>query len=475
MDYTRPDNINNQLSEVILKDNSTSGMGVVANNNKRINILIIVLILSMFIGLAYWWYVSNNKVLTINIPITNNPLNNGRPITNTPYIRSTSTSATSTSATNTSNILPGIEQIFYTLWPDAITGYSYVKNFDTASTNTSNISNSIIFQDKITGHIYRADALDYKPYKIANTTINNLFLSHFANNGKTIIFQTLNQNTNTLSTYIADISNNYINNINIKDSNLNNGVSPQNLENKSFLGDNVSDFDVSPDGQNIAYISIDKNYNSVINILNVNTRKIKILSSYNLPDIHVDYFSSSTLSIYQYPDQDKITQAYNVNLSTGNIYPIIKAQGLEIKANTKGVIYSDYSGLFIDHMASSSKGKITYKTSFYTRSNKCDWSSSGAFVLCGVDKAYTNKKLNTAMNNTYISNDSLYMYGISFPEERMIYNFNNYISSLNKYEKINVNIHSMKISNDSNLLTIMDHNKGLYMLKIYPLLSAENN
>ena len=467
MDYIRPDNINNQLSEGLIRADYDNKL---KNNKNNIFIYLFILFLIIGISLFFWLYMNGIKLTNINIPIINNNLNNGRPIIINTNTSPTSTLATSTNSTSTSIVLPGTEQIFFTIWPDAITGYSYIKDnvLSHSSTSTLTKDDSLIFQDKITGHIYKSDAPEYKPYKIANTTINNLFLSHFANNGKTIIFQTLNQNNNTLSTYIADIQDNYT----IKSSL---DIIPENLENKAFLGDNVTDFDVSPDGKNIVYISIDKNYNSVINILNVNTRKIKVLSSYDLPDIHIDYFSSSTLAIYQYPDQNKITQAYNINVSNGNIYPIMRSQGLEIKASSKGIIHSDINGLFIDHLINSNKGSVTENISFNTRAKDCAWSGSGAFVLCGVYKSYNNKNLNSILNKTYIDNQYIYMYGVSYPEERIFYDFNNYNKGLNKYEKLNVNIHLMSISDNSNLLTIMDSVRGFYLLKINTLFSAENN
>lgn len=467
MDYTRPDNINNQLSEGLIRADYDNKL---TNNKNNIFIYLFILFLIIGISLLFWLYMNGIKLTNINIPIIKNPLNGGRPVANIPYVRPISTLSTNTVSTSTSAVLPSTEQIFFTIWPDAITGYSYIKNNITSHTSTSTLTNddSVIFQDKLTGHIYKSDAPAYKPYKIANTTINNLFLSHFADNGKTIIFQTLNQKNNTLSTYIADIQDNYTTKSSLD-------VTPENLENKAFLGDNVTDFDVSPDGKNIAYIFIDKNYNSVINILNVNTRKIKVLLSYNLPDIHIDYFSSSTLAIYQYPDQNKITQAYNINVSNGNIYPIMRSQGLEIKTNSKGIIHSDTNGLFIDHPVSGGKSSITESISFNTRAKNCAWSGSGAFVLCGVYKSYNNKNLNSILNNTYIDNEYIYMYGVSYPEERMVYDFNNYNKELNKYEKLNVHIHLMSISDNSNLLTIMDSIKGFYLLKINTLLSAENN
>ena len=438
MDFTRPDNINSQLSEGLIR----SDYGDKLNTKNNIFTYLFILFLIIIISLLSWWYLTHNKSYVLGgdtgiaLPISNIII---PPV----YTRSTATSTSSSSTTTVG--LPETEQIFYTLWPDAVTGYSYV-------------GDSIIFQDKNTGHIYRVDSPDYKPYKIANTTINNLFISHFANNGKTIIFQTLNQNTNTLSTYIADTPN-Y--------NNAGGSIVPENLNNKAYLGDAVNSFDVSPDDTNIAYITTDKDYNSVINLLNVYNRKVKIINSYPLSSLHLDYYSSSTIYMYQYPDETIVTQAYSININSGNISPIKKSQALEIKGSGAGLIYSNSDGLYIDHKTKSKKD-ITDKSSFETRANKCAWSYSGAFILCAVDNNYNSKKLNASMMGTYMPNDNIYMHGVSYPEERMIYDFQNYSNT-------KVNVYSMSISKNADTLTVMDRVKGLYLLKINTILSAESN
>ncbi len=425
MDYTRPDDINETLSASLVKEKRGLSPWL---------ILITVLLLIM-LGLFAYYFLIYKKQALIKVPI----YTGGTLATSTAHInpRPVSTSTTSTSNTNSTStiVIPGIEKLFYTIWPDAITGYTFNK------------AGNIIFQDKATGHIYEADAPDYKPYKIANTTINNLHLSFFANDGKTIIFQTLNQNNNTLSTYIADIAN--YNNL------------PSNLYNNAYLGDKVYDISISPDKMSAIYVYEDnKKYNSNIYILNIKTRETKLVYSYPLPHMRLQYYSTDTVSVYQNTGENIISQTYILNIKNSNLVPILKGEQLISNISGGGYLYSNRDGLFLQNK------KLTNKFSFYTTANKCVWSHTSTYVLCGVNENYSSDNLDESLDQSKVYADNLYIHGIDYTNERAIYDF---IS----FDKTPVHIQNMSISDDNEKLAIMDQERGLYMLKIYSILSSE--
>ncbi len=431
MDYNRPDNINDTLSATLIERRG----GEMRNTSPWSFILLLVLLLVL--ALALYYFLIYKKQNNVEVPIyKNGALSTSTLSTNTVqiYINNNS-STTAILATSTTIVLPNIEKLFYTIWPDAISGYSFNKN------------GSIIFQDKATGHIYKADKYNYEPYKIANTSINNLHLSFFANDGSTIIFQTLNQNTNTLSTYIADIA-------------TYNGQ-PANLYNSAYLGDKIYDISISPDSKYAAYILEDtKKYNSNVYNLDIKSREIKLIYSYKLPHMRLQYYSTNSLSIYQNPSENKVSQSYILNIKNSNLTPILKEEQLISNINDMGYLYSNRLGLFLQNK------KLTSKISFYTTANKCVWSHTATYVLCGVNENYNADNLNEYLDQSKIYADNLYIHGIDYVDEKIIYDFIN-------YNNIPVHINSMSISVDNENLAIMDQVRGLYLLKIYNILSAE--
>ncbi len=427
MDYTRPDDINETLSASLVKEKRGLSPWFI----------LITILLLITLALLYYYFLIYKKEIAIKIPI----YKGGGLATSTANINpkpvATSTASNSNSNTNSTStiVIPGIEKLFYTIWPDAITGYTFNK------------AGNIIFQDKDTGHIYEADAPDYKPYKIANTTINNLYLSFFANDGKTIIFQTLNQNNNTLSTYIADIAN--YNKL------------PSNLYNNAYLGDKVYDISISPDKMSAIYVYDDnKKYNSNIYVLNIKTRENKLLYSYPLAHVRVQYYGTDTVSVYQNTGENIISQTYTLNTKKSSLTPILKGEQLISNISKDGYLYSNRDGLFLQNK------KLTNKFSFYTTANKCVWSHTGTYVLCGVNENYNSDSLDEYLDQSKVYADNLYIHGIDYANERAIYDF---IS----FNKTPVHIQNMSISDDNEKLAIMDQEKGLYMLKIYSILSSE--
>ena len=431
MEYNRPDNINDTLSASLIQSK-----GGVVRNMPTWSVVLLLILLLILASTSYYFLIYK-KQKSIAVPVyvggtlatSTNTVKNNNSSTNTPIIDTVLSS-------NTNITLPGIEKLFYTIWPDAITGYTFNKE------------GSIIFQDKATGHIYKANKPDYESYKIANTSINNLHLSFFANDGQTIIFQTLNQNNNTLSTYIADIAN-Y------------NGKAA-NLYNNAYLGDKIYNISVSPDTKYIAYILEDnKKYNSNIYNLDARNRDIKLIYSYPLPGMNLQYYSTTSISIYQSPGENKVSQSYILNIKNSNLTPILKEEQLIININNAGYLYSNRLGLFLQNK------KITSKFSFYTTANKCIWSHTSTYILCGVNENYNSDNLNEYLDQSKIYADNLYIHGIDYTDEKVIYDFITYSGT-------SVHIYNMSISYDNENLAIMDQVRGLYLLKIYNILSAES-
>lgn len=425
MEYSRPDNINNTLSSSLIENKkSISPWGI-----------LMLLVLILLISIAAYYFLIYRKQNAIIIPTyKGGGLSSSTAVIN-PKPISSSTPTTSVSVSSSTIIIPGTEKLFYTIWPDAITGYTFNK------------VGNLIFQDKNTGHVYKADAPDYKPYKIANTTINNLYLSFFANDGKTIIFQTLNQSNNTLATYIADIAS--YNNL------------PSNLYNSAYLGDKVYDISISPDSASAIYIYEDnKKYNSNIFILDTKTRENKLIYSYPLPHLRVQYYATNTVSVYQNTGENIVSQAYTLNIKTSTLYPILKGEQLISNISNGGYLYSNRDGLYLQN------NKLTNKFSFYTTANKCVWSHTNTYIMCGVNEKYTSDDLNEYLDQSKVYADNLYIHGIDYADERPIYDFIN-------YNQTPIHINNMSISGDNEKLAIMDQVRGLYLLKIYSILSSE--
>ena len=465
MEFERPDNINNTLSkELSPREEGRSSSG------SWYYVLSFLLLVIVSVLIYYFYFYKN-----INIPFV--PIRPGTGLatsTNshpniTPTITPTSTAPVSTSTQI--RIIPGIEKMFYTVWPDAITGYSDISDYYKTITITEYVNtisskknkkqavektitflstttpkHTVIFQDKITGHIYRAEDPDFKPYKVANTSINNILFSKFINTGNTIIFQTLNQSSNILSTYMADIPS-------YKDS-------PNNLVNKAFLGDNIKSFDVSPDGKSLLYIIEDeKKWVSNIYIMDTLTRDTKLFSAFPLIHMHIEYSSTSTAVLYQMPLNDKAGQAYKINLLDGVIKPAMKGVGLIYKTNNVLDLYNNSGSTFVNYK------NINTKFNFSPFIEKCSVSISSTFILCGADDTQA-LDIDRYYDNSVIHNDKLWLHGLDYPEERVVYDFN-------YYNQIQLHIYSMLLSRDNEHLYIMDKLKGLYMLKIYSVLNAE--
>ncbi|MFA6324919.1 MAG: hypothetical protein WCX46_01685 [Candidatus Paceibacterota bacterium] len=233
------------------------------------------------------------------------------------------------------------------------------------------------YVDKATGNIYQTFANNINESQFTTTIVPKVYDAYFGNNGESVLMRYFNDSTKNIETFIGNLPKQLLG----EDSTIDNEIKG------SFLPENISNINISPDTTKLFYLfNLRNNEGSVGIVANANgDKKVQVFNSPftdwvsfwpNSTMITLTTKPSSNLPGFMYisnPDQK------NLNKILGNI------NGLTTLASPNGKLV-----LYSNNNLSLSLYNIETKevSSLGIRSlpEKCVWGKVSDFVYCAVPK-----------------------------------------------------------------------------------------
>lgn len=276
-----------------------------------------------------------------------------------------------------------ITQYLFQIWDKPTAGFAFVQTpilLNATTTNKKGVeitvqkratTTSLIFADRMTGHIYKKDLPTGEVYKVSNSTVPGIYDAYFFENGSRVLMRYFDSKTNKIESILAKIPP------------VSAGTEPKALENLVSLSQNISSVAVSLSGKEISYLvpnsdgaviysyTIKKGIGSVRTRLNLKTKE------WNLVYGGENLYAQSSPTAY--------ISGYFIKVDTGERI-IGDKTGLIVlpdnkDANYFGSMWTD-SGL-ASFIFSRSSGNFT-KTKQATLSEKCVWEYSNKNLLCAI-------------------------------------------------------------------------------------------
>ncbi len=279
-------------------------------------------------------------------------------------------------------------QYLFQVWDKPTAGFAFVQTpilLEATTTNKKGIeiivqnrstSTSLVFADRMTGHIYKKDLPTGSVYQVSNSTLPGIYDAYFFENGSYVLMRYFDNKTKRIESILSKVPQSFV------------GTEPQTLENLISLPQNISSVAVSGSGKEISYLV--PNSDGAV-IYSYTLKKVK-----GKDDVGI---VRNRLSLK--------TKEWNLVYGGENLYaqssPTAYIPGYFIKVDTNERIIGDKTGLTVlpdskdlnsfgsmwtnSGLASfifSRSGGSTVKTKETTLSEKCVWEYLGRNLLCAV-------------------------------------------------------------------------------------------
>jgi len=361
---------------------------------KKILILIIILLALVAIALGIRIYFTQD-----NQPSLNGELNEERGgifgflnfggSNETPSFGQGNTDANlNTSSQDRSVILPTLRQITTT----PISGATFI------STTT------VRYVDRGTGHIYDADLLSFSTEKVSNTTIPQVYNALWLKNGNGVLYQQLDNNI---------IKTTYINLIDPTGTST--AVTKEVVT--TFLPDNISHIDISPDQQSVALLS--SSSVAVGDPANIGTADFTLTGKEWL----LDWIDTQNIFVTSKASAQTPGYGYSYSLSGSVTKELNGIRGLTTNTNSSHTLFSETAGNRIS-LSSFNRGTgETTPLSPATFPEKCTFVTTGGdYAVCGVPKNIPNTQLpDTWYQGVYSSEDAIGLYNLETTEYTVLH------------------------------------------------------
>lgn len=350
---------------------------------KFFTISFIILIILIIIYLVWFFFFKKPNQIFPFIPSKNtltiggnvfNPNNSGN---NTNQNGSTSQIETNTPT-----------QSLFQIWDKPTAGFSFVQTpilLEATTTNKKGVeiiiqtratTTSLIFADRMTGHIYKKNLPTGEIYKVSNSTLPGIYDAYFFENGSYVLMRYFDSKTNKIESVLAKVPQSYVN------------TEPQTLENLVSLPQNISSVAISRSGKELSYLVPNNNGATVYSytikkvkgdneVGSVKTRLSLQTKEWNL------IYGGETLYAQSAPTA--YISGYFIKVDT-NERIVGDKTGLTILPDNKDVNYfgSMWTNSGLASFVFSRTGGTTTKTGPVTLSEKCVWEHSNKNILCAV-------------------------------------------------------------------------------------------
>ena len=351
--------------------------------SKRI-IIIVSFIIVIILALGVLLIIKRNRAQT-PAPVVTTTNSFGKVSGNIAVQKPTTSTSTATAFGNNTK-QPNLVQITNTSSADGV----FVQNKSGAN---------VMFVDRTTGNTFSFNTLGRFLTRITNTTLPNISHSFFANNGATVILQSVDENDN-INTYSAQF-------VPTKTASTTK-VSEIGLLG-SFLPKNIEVFAVSPSTNKIFYLVPQ---NGGVDGFIANPDNSHVVKIFNAPlkEWLVSWPNESTIILTTKPSNNVAGHSYSLNTKTGSMSEIIgDITGLTVSMNstlTQLAYSDDTNALNILY----TKDNSVVHTSVSTLAEKCVWSKKTVNTLyCAVPNSIASASYPDAWYQGLVTfTDSIY-------------------------------------------------------------------
>ncbi len=254
--------------------------------------------------------------------------------------------------------------------PVAGSGWITVSTSSTATTSGDQTKELVRFVRTENGHIYQYDPEERTKERITNTTIPQVKDAIFSPDGTNVVFQYYSNDTNSIKTYLAEIS-------------TSSTSSSQYTLEGNFLPDDITNISFSPEGGNIFYtLLIDGRTYGYITPTDLSNRR-EVFSS-DVTSWQMQWDAAEKITAYTNPSSSSQGYVYLINTSDGSFDRLTGGQAaLTAQANqASNVLTTSDEGTHV-YSTDNSETSVSIDT---IADFKCGWRDSTSVAYCGVPK-----------------------------------------------------------------------------------------
>lgn len=271
-------------------------------------------------------------------------------------------------------------QYLFQIWDKPTAGFAFVQTpilLEATSTNKKGVeiiiqkratTTSLIFADRMTGHIYKKDLPTGEIYKVSNSTVPGIYDAYFFENGSYVMMRYFDNKTKKIESLLAKVPLAYA------------GTEPQTLDNLVSLPQNISSVAVSRSGKELSYLVPNNNGATIYSY--TSKKGVRVRLSLKTKEWNLIYGGET---LYAESAPTAYISGYFIKVDT-NERIIGDKTGLTVLPDAKdtnsfGSMWTN-SGLASFIFSRTSGG--TTRTRRATLSEKCVWQYSNLNILCAI-------------------------------------------------------------------------------------------
>ena len=284
----------------------------------------------------------------------------------------TETTATTTSTPEGEKVFPILRQITEKptagLFTSSKTGKTYVE-----------------YAEKETGNIYEVKLEDMTSTRLSNSLITKVHEAFFGNDGKSVIMRYVKTNSDTITSFVLDLS---------KSVQGSATSSVASLPNGKFMAPEIKDMKISSSAKSVFYITNTGDFSNRAAVGSVfdfqkNTSSDVFLSQFSewLPL----YFDGTTALLQTKASQNVPGFLYSFTIKTGNMQKIIgEINGLTAlpSPDNQKILYSASTRGGIALFVYNRKDSSTKSVALQTLPEKCVWKKDSVSIYCAVPSPF---------------------------------------------------------------------------------------
>jgi len=233
------------------------------------------------------------------------------------------------------------------------------------------------YVDKATGNIYQTFANNINESEFTTTVVPRVYDAYFSNKGESVLMRYFNDNTKNIETFIGNLPKQLLG----EDSTIDNEIKG------SFLPENISNINISPDTTRLFYLFNLRDGEGSVGIVASGNgeKKVQVFSS-PFTDWLSFWPNNTMITLTTKPSANVPGYMYVNNPEQKSLNKILgNINGLTTLASPNGkiVLYSNNNlSLNTYNVATKEVNSLGVKT----LSEKCTWGKLSDFVYCAVPK-----------------------------------------------------------------------------------------
>jgi hypothetical protein len=293
---------------------------------------------------------------------------------------------------------------------------------------------TVRYIEKATGHIFDVPTFENTTNRISNTTIPQIYIASFTENGNSFIAQ-YTKDGDIIETFYGKIT----------------GTSTERTVSGTILSRSTLSFSTSPDQKNIFVLEKTKGGTEGY-IQNLANMSKKLVWTSPLREFIPQFISTDHITLQSKPHTSANGLLFDINIQNNTTKLLLTQLNLSTLSNKNGisVLYSNNKSLFVFNVETKKSVEINPRTF----PEKCVWANTKAFLYCAVPKTNLNSTSLYSWYQGKVSySDTIWEYDLVGDTARQIVN-------LEELAGRSIDISNISINQSDTLLLIQSKTDG---------------